>query len=280
MIVTMTRGAVVVGKLPAAAGEQARAIIDGWLVGVESRWPDTRIDVDRVAAWIGERLDGVALDAMCGEDVVLACAAAGGDTAAIAAIDTIVRDAIERVVRDDDRRDELRQLVSAKLFVGAGKLAEYSGVGSLRRWVRMIVLRTHLDRERAAGRVPTVAVPDEQLAATPAALDDPELAYLKQHYRAEVRTAIGETVASLPAQSRILLRQHYLSRLTLDQLAELYEVHAVTISRWLATARDQLSNGMRAILARRLGVPRDELDSVLDLVRTNLDVSLSRLLDD
>ena len=281
-----SRGSEVLANLPAeaAAPEHARAIVDGWLDGVEARWPGTRIDLEQLTAWLGARLTGeITLESVCGEDVVLACAAAGGDAAALAAIDATLGEEVQRVLparRDQDRHDELHQALREKLFVGAGKLDEYRGIGSLRRWLRMVVLRTHLDRERASGRRPMVAVPDDELAASPATDDDPALAYLKQHYRAEVRAAVAEAVATLRAHTRILLRQHYLSRLTLDQLGGIYEVHPVTVSRWLATAREELGKAVRIALASRLGVPRDELDSILELVQTNLELSLQRLLDD
>jgi RNA polymerase sigma-70 factor, ECF subfamily len=288
MILEMSRsrGTEVLEGLPAelAAPEHARSIIDGWLQGVEARWPGTRIDLAQLTTWLRERLRGeVNLENVCGEDVVLAGAAVEGDAVALAAIDAALADEVERVLparRDQDRHDELHQALREKLFVGAGKLEEYGGVGSLRRWLRMVVLRTHLDRERAAGRRPMVTVPDDELAASPATDDDPALAYLKRHYRAEVRAAVGEAVATLRAHSRILLRQHYLSRLTLDQLAGIYEVHPVTVSRWLAAARDELAKAVRIALARRLGVPSDELESILELVQTNLELSLQRLLDD
>ena len=53
---------------------------------------------------------------------------------------------------------------------------------------------------------------------------------------------------------------------------------ASTISRWLARAREQLFDDTREIVRRRLAVSEEELRELIDLVRSRLDVSISRFL--
>ena len=55
-----------------------------------------------------------------------------------------------------------------------------------------------------------------------------------------------------------------------------YGVHRATVVRWLAAAREALFAGTRARMRDRL---RDtEIDEVLDLIQSRLDVSVRRLL--
>jgi RNA polymerase sigma-70 factor (ECF subfamily) len=76
----------------------------------------------------------------------------------------------------------------------------------------------------------------------------------------------------------LLLKQHLIYRLTVDQLGALYHLHRATAARRLAKARQALLDGARASLARRLGVPAAELASAMELVASRLEVSIERLL--
>jgi RNA polymerase sigma-70 factor (ECF subfamily) len=55
----------------------------------------------------------------------------------------------------------------------------------------------------------------------------------------------------------------------------LYAVNAGTISRWVQAARDSLAGLTRAAMMRELGVGTVDLDSILRLIHSQLDVSLS-----
>ena len=58
----------------------------------------------------------------------------------------------------------------------------------------------------------------------------------------------------------------------------MYGVAPSSVSRWLASIRDTLSQEVRRLLSTRLQIPLDELDSLTALVLSQLDVSISRVL--
>lgn len=76
----------------------------------------------------------------------------------------------------------------------------------------------------------------------------------------------------------MVLKQHLVQRLTIDQIGGLYHLHRATAARRLAKARAALLDGTRAALARRLGLPPEQLAAVLEMVESRLEVSVERLL--
>ncbi|HEY4177479.1 MAG TPA: sigma-70 family RNA polymerase sigma factor [Kofleriaceae bacterium] len=266
------------------AGDQIEWVIQGWFVAGQTRWPAVRLTHDDFVAWINERLDASAsepTDELRGEELYLTAACMARDAEALRALDKEIAAEVERVRparRDADAATELTQVLRDKLLVGE-KLREFGGRSSLRRWLKMVALRTHLDLARSEGRRPTVLTSDGELGDLAATDDTPELTYLKAHYRDAVRRAFATAARELPAEQRILVRQHHLAGITLEQLADVYGIHRVTVARRLAAAREALGTLARQRLAIEIALPADELESVLALVISKLDVSMHRLLE-
>jgi RNA polymerase sigma-70 factor, ECF subfamily len=218
-------------------------------------------------------------------DLFLAAACAAGEPAALARIDAqlpaVVRPAMARLGLPASDDDEIVQRVRVALMVadqgGARGVAGYSCRGDLRAYLRAVAVRLALRRiEREAG--PSAADEDEVLAMLPAADDSPELRLLKQRCRGEIRAAFGEALAALSPRERTVLRQHHVDGLTIDQLGRLHGVHRATCARWIEAARASLLRRVRRHLRQQLGFEERELDSLIGLVRSQLDLSLSRLL--
>ena len=223
----------------------------------------------------------VVSDELWGDDLYLTAACISGDAQALRVLDELLATEVERLRpkrRDADAAAELHQLLRDKLLVGREKLREYAGASSLRRWLRMVALRTHLDALRTVARRPTVLTDDGDLGALAATDDSPELHYLKTHYRDAVRRAFAHAARELPPDQRILVRQHHLAGITLDQLADVYGVHRVTIARRLSAARAALGTLARERLATEMQLTPEELEHLFALVMSQLDVSLHRLL--
>jgi RNA polymerase sigma-70 factor (ECF subfamily) len=247
-------------------------------------WPGASIADEAFAAYVAHRLPpgggGDALAEVHGEDLYLTAACAAGDGGALRAFDAafsreldivLARLGVERTVGD-----EVRQVLRTKLFVpepGAPpKIASYSGRGDLRSWVRAAAVRTAIDVVRGTHRerpVPEVAFED-----LPAAADDPELAYLKELYRAEFKDAFAAALASLKSRDRTVLRYKLIDGFGLDQIAAVYGVHRATVARWLAITREELLAHTRRALRARLAVGDPELDSIMRLIDSQLDVSI------
>jgi RNA polymerase sigma-70 factor (ECF subfamily) len=218
-------------------------------------------------------------------DLFLAAACVAGDAAAIASLSAmlpaLVRPALARLGLPAGDDDEIAQRVRVALIVpgsaGTAGIAGYSGRGDLRAYIRAVAVRLALKRlEREDG--PSRDDDAEVLELLPAAADTPELRVLKERCRADVRTAFGAALATLSPRERTLLRQHYVDGLSIDRLAPLHGVHRATCARWIETARGNILRAVRGYLKDALGLAALELDSMIELVRSQLDLSLARQL--
>jgi len=105
---------------------------------------------------------------------------------------------------------------------------------------------------------------------------DPELDYLRELYRDAFADAIRAAVAMLSQRDKSLLRYQLAEGLTIDVIAAIHGVHRATAALWVAAARDTLVEPARRILAERLGASTQEVESIIRLVRSRIDVSLER----
>ncbi len=253
-------------------------------------WPNlelaTAVFVTHVAARVADEpalMDQLARAAA--GDLWLACACCRGDSRAIAAFEQAyapeIRGALRRLRDQPMGTDDFLQVLRHRLFVGDGTtgpaIARYSGHGNLGAWVRVTALRTALNATRNKPPPDQPAADDDIFEFEPSP-DDPELDHLKRTYRDAFRQAFLETVAALPASDRTLLRQSVVHGLTVRELARIQGVHHATVARRVAAARELLVVGTRAILAQRLAIGPRELDSIMMLIRSRLDVSLVRAL--
>jgi RNA polymerase sigma-70 factor (ECF subfamily) len=215
----------------------------------------------------------------------LACGIAEGSDEAARFFDERYIAPLERTLArmrlDASMLDEVKQLVREKLLVrdGSGasaRIEEYAGRGRLAGLVQVVATREALTLLRRGAR--EVLAGDDDLAEPLVGTTDPGLEMLKAKYREAFRAAFAGAVAALTPKQRNLLRMHLLGGVTLEQLASVNGVHRATIVRWLKEARDGVLAATEASLRLTLGVRADELESLLGLARSRLDVSIERLL--
>jgi len=253
-------------------------------------WPaidvPAAVFVGHVAARLtDEHALGDQLERVAAADLWLACACCRGDSKAIAAFEQAfapeIRGALRRLRDHALLPEDFRQLLRHRLFVGDGDggpaIARYSGHGNLGAWVRVTAMRTALNATRNKPPPDRPADHDDLFEFAPSP-EDPELDHLKRTYRDAFRRAFLDTVAALPAEDRTLLRQSVIHGLTVRELARVHGVHHATVARRLAAAREQLVAGTRRILGERLAVSPRELDSIMQLIQSRLEVSLARAL--
>jgi RNA polymerase sigma-70 factor, ECF subfamily len=247
---------------------------------------------DRFAAHLAAHVDhdaepDQALEGVHAGDLMLACACADGVSAALQRFEAQYgRDIDLAIARSGDiglSRDEFRQRVRERLFVaGAGRqvrIAGYGGRGSLRSWVRVTATRTMLDIVRKPAEPQNRGADDAGLFERLPDRIDPELEYMKQAYGAAVPEAMSTAFAALSSRQRNLLRQRYLHDMATDRIATMYNVHRATAFRWLEDARLALWTGVRTALMEKLRVGEPELDSVIAMLASRIDVSVRRILD-
>jgi len=249
--------------------------------------PGVELDPATFVGYVAER---VTLDAG-GQPVIgplragplwIACGCVLGDAAAIAAFETTYGPEIGAALRksfdtalSEDAELRLRERL---LLVGEDevpRLASYSGRGDLRAWLRAAAVRTAIDLMRARRSVALDANALDDVAIA----QDPLLAALKQRYREEFRIAFGEAAKTLTDRERTLLRYRFFDGLSIDEIGQLYRVHRATVARWIAAIRERLFEDTRAALVARLGLAAaTDVDSILHLIDSQLDISVEELL--
>jgi RNA polymerase sigma-70 factor (ECF subfamily) len=261
----------------------ARAIAEA-----SSRWPTVRLAHDEFAAYVAARIGPgenprEQLASRHLDDLYLAFGCSIGDDDAVAAFDQAVLRDLPRALRrgdlDQAHLDDTRQQVATKLLARAGAtppaIAQYSGRGSLRSWVRVIaILESARLLQGNAHERPT----DDALFDAVAHGVAPSQSALKEAYRQSFKRAFEESLAGLSIHDRLLLRQHFLDGLGIDRLATLHDVHRATAARWIAKLVERLLGDTRARLEVELAVGGEELDSVLRLIQSCLDASITRYL--
>ena len=213
------------------------------------------------------------------EELAVALGCAAGEADAFRVFDerymATARAALGPMKIGDALADDVLQEVRRKMLTGdPPKLLRYAGRGSLRGLLKVSATRAAISALRKLER----ERPGDEALLDRTAERDPELAFLKEHYRGAFRQAFEAAVGSLSARERNLLRLHFMRHVTLEALAGMYGVHRATVVRRLAAARKKIEQATRKELGARLEVDRAELDGVMALIRSRMDVSVDRLL--
>lgn len=274
--------------LPVAVRTQSVAA--NWHLRLLALWRDARAIHETVTLPAEAYAEALALavdaadpngwfDRVRGADLYVACAAGRGDPGALSIIATTVLPRVVAGLRraglTEVEADEVCQLVFANLVTAAPDRAPgirgYHGRGKLDSWIRVSALRM---ARRMFERRREVALPDDLLADLGPTDGNPELEYFKRTYAAEVKDAFRFAFDALGNRDRTLLRLHVLGGLSPDQLAAVYHVHRTTIARQIARARDLVVEHVRARLLQRLAINEADLESILRLVRSRIDITL------
>jgi RNA polymerase sigma-70 factor (ECF subfamily) len=263
-------------------GPIAEALDDEIWQAARRAWPSLQVSRARFTGFLsGRGRDG----ALHRDDLYLACGCLDGDAAALAAFHRLldeVASKLRRLAASDDAFEEAKQRARQVVVARVDRpppLADYSGHGALGGWLRIALTRelATLARQNTAARAARAARADE-LDALAAADDDPETAYFKLHYREEFRLSFAVAISRLDGAERRALRYSILERLGIDDIARLEGVHRATAARLVARARGRLVDQTRRALRERLDVGSSELQSILNLIEREIDVSVQRLL--
>jgi RNA polymerase sigma-70 factor (ECF subfamily) len=218
-------------------------------------------------------------------DLFLACACARGDARAIDLFSTgvlamVVPPAIARISTSPVFVEELMQSLREVLLVARAdapaRIAEYRGTGPLAGWVRISAVRAAI---RMKTREQRMTPADERDLRAIAPAIGPELEYLTGRYRPIVAEALREAMSALPERDRSALRAHYVDGMSIDDLGARHGVHRATAARWIAAARARLLQATRRRVAERVRGDTAEVDSLMQLVASQLELSMHRLGD-
>lgn len=251
-------------------------------------WSDVTVTESELARELGRRLgDNATVEALTacrGSDVYLTIAGTAGEPAATRAIMALVEREVQlgavRTRATPDQATEVRGELHRVLFTSdphrPAAMREFAGRGDLRGYVRVMATR-ELVRTVQRGRREEPRE-EEALFALIAPGNDPELSIIRDRFKGSVDVAMRAALGKLSDRSRALLRYQVVDGWNVDRVGALYGVHRATAARWVATAREELGTLIRTEVAAQLAIDVDEVDSIVRMVQSRLDVSLERLI--
>lgn len=257
----------------------------------QEAWPHLAVDPTAFTLYLAQRLPSArgmpsqALQQWCVTDLYLAYACVTGNPIALNEFDKRLRAAapvIARVDRSPAFQDEVMQRLGQKLLVAPvpgemPRLAQYSGQGSLDRWLKVALHRTAIEVARQQGRdVP--CDPGELEAAL--VQQDPEAEILLTLNHDEMQDAFRHALSTLSAKERNILRLHMVARISMEKIGATYRMHRTTVARVIADARTRLVEQTRKELEERMRLTPSQLDSMMRALPDVLEISLSWFLDE
>jgi len=256
------------GAEPGRVAARVRASLDKYLL---RHSPDPR--AEEVASFV---------DSMHADELLLVLACERGDERAwndlIEQYRATVLSAARGASPGEAEAEELAQSVWAELYglrvreggERAGKLAYYSGCGSLGGWLRAVVGQLAVDRHRRSSRlVQTEEAADFDRAAgdqehqdgwRAARTPDPESALAEAESARAVEAALARAVAGLADEDRLLVRLYYFDGLRLKEAGAVLGVHEATASRRLTRVHAELRRRVEATLVGEQRWTREEAE--------------------
>ncbi len=223
------------------------------------------------------------IDSLRADDLVLAAACSAGIGAAWTHLIETLRprlySAARAIASDETRGRELADSLWAELYgleVREGRrrslLTYYHGRSSLLTWIRAVLAQRHVDSLREASRrVPLDGTPE---AAAPAEDDPVEPG--RARYVEMVGRALDAALAELDPRERTRLAYYYWHQLSLKQIGRLMDEHESSVSRKLASTRDDLKTKVDRALGEHLS--RDEIEMCYHFAAGDLRLDLARAL--
>lgn len=211
-----------------------------------------------------------------------------------------VRSAARHAASNEDAAEDLAQSIWAELYGlrtredgrPSGKLAYYSGRGSLGGWLRAVVGQLAVDQHRRQGRL-VQAEEDadfDRLARESQERDgsfgaglphaDPEHALADARAARDVEAALRRAMDELEAEDRLLVKLYYFDGLRLREAGAVLGVHEATASRRLTKIHAEVRRRVQTVLMKEHGWTESEtartLSEVASHLETDMEVMLAR----
>lgn len=217
-------------------------------------------------------------------DLYLACACAQGVSGAVDRLEELYAASLLRVVArfagaaagPDDVLQAVREHVLVARDAREPRIADYAGQAPLKSWLAAAAARTAISMGRRKGD--RLASPLDSGVAEIGESVEPELALLRARHKGHVETALREALAGLSTKNRALLRLSVRDGLSIDRLAAIYGIGRSTAARWVEAARAALLDATREELRKLVALTDSEMDDLTAAVRSDLNVSIVRLL--
>jgi RNA polymerase sigma-70 factor (ECF subfamily) len=216
-------------------------------------------------------------------DLYLACACAAGARGAAAAFERqfakTIRRAASRVLPTRDEREESEQRARQEILTGGEggsgpRIAEYLGHGPLDAWISVAAIRVAISLGRSESAERRLRA---RALAEATGVDSAHL-LKNEEVRREIEPAVAAALGRLPSRDRLILGLFLVSGMTLEAIGKSLGITHQAVSKHLAKSRDAILADIRGTVAERLKISTDELMSIMRLVASQLDASITRVL--
>lgn len=254
-----------------------------------------RDDPQATLASIEEFIDKLQADDLC---LIVACEQgnqkAWGDL--VERFSATVRSAARSTSSNEEQAEDLAQSIWAELHglrvrddgKPAGKLAYYSGRGSLAGWLRAVVAQLAVDQHRKQSRLVQTEEDtdfdriiqhgqDERTWSGHGESVNPELEISKKLAGAQLKKALANAVGKLSAEDRLLVKLYYFDGLRLREAGALLGVHEATASRRVTRIHGELRQQVEDILEDE-GWTKSETEQAFLEVGVHLEADIEPLL--
>jgi RNA polymerase sigma-70 factor (ECF subfamily) len=241
------------------------------------------------------------LDGLHADDLCLALACERGDQDAWSDLfeeyGATVRSAARSASSNEAMADDLAHSIWAELHglktredgQAAGKLAYYSGAGSLGGWLRAVVGQLAIDQHRRQARLVQTEqdtdldrlaheIDDQPVASTFHSSCNPEDELARDRAAADVERALAQALSELDPEDRLLLKLYYFDGLRMREAGAVLGFHEATASRRLSRVHREVREHVEAILMKHCGWTRSEAVASLAEVAAHLQSELEPLL--
>lgn len=250
------------------------------------------------AGVIGDFIDGLQADDLC---LIVACEQ-GNQTAwsdLVERFSATVRSAARSASSNEESAEDLGHSIWAELYGlrvredgrPAGKLAYYSGRGSLAGWLRAVVAQLAVDQHRKQSRLVQTEEDadfdriirdgqDDNAWSGHGGQPDPELEISKKFAGAEMQKALAKSIAALSAEDRLLVKLYYFDGLRLREAGAVLGVHEATASRRLTRIHGEVRQQVEKVLIGEHGWTQPETQRAFSEVALHLEADIEPMLAD
>lgn len=247
------------------------------------------------------KIVGGFIDDLQADDLCLIVACEQGDQKAwselVERFSTTVKSAARSASSNEEGAEDLAQSIWAELYGlrvredgrPAGKLAYYSGRGSLAGWLRAVVAQLAVDQHRKTSRL----VQTEEDADFDRIISDgqenhdwsghstqtnPELEVSRKLAGAEMQKALARSLEQLPDEDRLLVKLYYFDGLRLREAGAVLGVHEATASRRLTRIHGDIRQQVEKTLVEEHGWTKAETQRAFSEVAIHMEADIEPML--
>jgi RNA polymerase sigma-70 factor (ECF subfamily) len=255
-----------------------------------------RDDPQPASAVVEEFIDKLQADDLC---LIVACEQ-GNQTAwadLVERFSPTVRSAARSASSNEEGAEDLAQSIWAELHglrlredgKPAGKLAYYSGRGSLAGWLRAVVAQLAIDQHRKQSRLVQTEedadfdriiqhAEEENSWSGHGVTPNPELQISTKLAGAQLQNALAESVKQMSAEDRLLVKLYYFDGLRLREAGAVLGVHEATASRRLTRIHADLRQQVERLLIDQKGWTKAETERAFSEEALTLEADIEPLL--